>query len=65
MERVKSISVVPEGGARQTGILSYLAPVGSTALLMLGRGRPLGGSIALAAVMIIGAALLGSRARQR
>ena len=65
MERVKSISVVPEGGARHTGILSYLAPLGSTALLMLGSGRTLGGSIALAAVMIIGAALLGSRARPR
>lgn len=64
MARVKSISVVPEGGARQTGILSYLAPVGSTALLMLVSDRALSWGI-LAAVMIIGAALLGSRARQR
>lgn len=64
MARVKSISVVPEGGARQTGILSYLTPLGSTALLMLVSGRALSWSIALAAVMIIGAALLGSRARK-
>ncbi|WP_421953427.1 DMT family transporter [Polaromonas sp.] len=53
------------GDARQIGILSYLTPLGSTALLMLVSGRALSGSIALAAVMIIGAALLGSRARQR
>ena len=49
------------GDARQIGILSYLTPLASTALLMGVSGRPLTGSIALAAVMIIGAALLGTR----
>jgi drug/metabolite transporter (DMT)-like permease len=50
------------GDARQIGILSYITPLASTALLMLGSGRPLSGSIALAAALIIGAALLGTRA---
>ncbi|MDB5932506.1 MAG: protein of unknown function transrane [Polaromonas sp.] len=51
------------GDARQIGILSYLTPLGSTALLMLVSGRPLSWSIGLAAVMIIGAALMGTRAK--
>jgi drug/metabolite transporter (DMT)-like permease len=51
------------GDARQIGILSYLTPLGSTALLMLVSGRALTWSIGLAAVMIIGAALLGTRTK--
>jgi len=51
------------GDARQIGILSYLTPLGSTALLMVVSGRALSWSIGLAAVMIIGAAVLGTRTR--
>ncbi len=51
------------GDAQQIGILSYLTPLGSTALLMLVSGQALSWSIGLAAVMIIGAALLGTRSR--
>lgn len=51
------------GDAQQIGILSYLTPLGSTALLMGVSGRALSWSIALAAVMIIGAALLGTRVK--
>ena len=51
------------GDARQIGILSYLTPLGSTVLLMLVSGRALSWSIGLAAGMIVGAALLGTRAR--
>ena len=51
------------GDARQIGILSYLTPLGSTALLMLVSGRAWSWSVALAAVMIIGAAVLGTRAK--
>jgi drug/metabolite transporter (DMT)-like permease len=51
------------GDARQIGILSYLTPLCSTALLMLVSGRALSGSITLAAVMIIGAAVLGTRGK--
>lgn len=49
------------GDARQIGILSYITPLASTALLMLVSGRPLSWSIGLAAAMIIGAAMLGTR----
>lgn len=49
------------GDARQIGILSYITPLASTALLMLVSGSPLRWSIAVAAGMIIGAAVLGTR----
>ena len=48
------------GDARQIGILSYLTPLGSTALLMLAGSRPLTWSIGLAALLIVGAAALGT-----
>ena len=51
------------GAARQIGILSYLTPLGSTALLIVVTGRQWSWSIALAALMIMFAALLGTRAR--
>ena len=51
------------GDARQIGILSYLTPLASTALLLMVTGRPLSWSIALAALLIISAAVMGTRAR--
>ncbi|WP_397411096.1 DMT family transporter [Polaromonas sp.] len=51
------------GDARQIGILSYVTPLGSTALLMLVSGRALSWSIGLAALLIIGAAVLGTRTK--
>jgi drug/metabolite transporter (DMT)-like permease len=51
------------GDARQIGILSYITPLASTALLLLVTGRPLSWSIAVAAAMIIAAAVMGTRAR--
>ena len=51
------------GDARHIGILSYLTPLASTLLLMLVSGRPLTWSIAAAAALIIGAAIVGTRAR--
>ncbi|MDN6884504.1 DMT family transporter [Variovorax sp. CAN2819] len=51
------------GDARQIGILSYITPLGSTALLLLVTGRPLTWTIVLAAWLIISAAILGTRAR--
>lgn len=50
------------GDARQIGILSYITPLASTSLLMVVSGRPLSLSIALAGALIIGAAVLGTRA---
>lgn len=49
------------GDARHIGILSYITPLASTALLMVVSGRGLSWSIALAAAMIIGAAIVGTR----
>jgi len=49
------------GDVRQIGILSYLTPLASTLLLMQVTGRALSPSVALAAALIIGAALLGTR----
>ena len=51
------------GDPRQIGILSYITPLASTCLLILVSGRTFTWSIALAAGLIIGAALLGTRAR--
>jgi drug/metabolite transporter (DMT)-like permease len=51
------------GDARQIGILSYLTPLASTGLLLVLTGRPLSWTIALAALMIISAAVIGARAR--
>ena len=51
------------GDARHIGILSYLTPLASTTLLVLVTGRPFTASIALAGALIIGAAVLGTRAR--
>ena len=52
-----------KGDARKIGILSYITPLASTVLLMFATGRPLTWSIGLATVLILGAAVLGSRAR--
>ncbi|MNS69112.1 aromatic amino acid exporter [compost metagenome] len=51
------------GDARQIGILSYLTPLASTALLLAMTGRALTASIALAAALIISAAVMGTRAK--
>lgn len=51
------------GDARHIGILSYLTPLASTSLLMLVTGRALTSGIAVAAALIIGAAVVGTRAR--
>lgn len=51
------------GDARQIGVLSYITPLASTALLLLVTGRGLSWSIALAAALIVGGAVLGTRTR--
>jgi drug/metabolite transporter (DMT)-like permease len=56
-------AALKKGDARQIGILSYITPLASTALLILVTGRPLTWSIGLATALIIGAALLGTRAK--
>ena len=51
------------GDPRRIGILSYLTPLASTLLLALVTGRPITLWIALAALLIIGAAVVGMLAR--
>jgi len=51
------------GDASRIGIVSYLAPLASTLLLVLTTHRPLTGWIAAAAALIVGAAIVGVRAR--
>ncbi len=48
------------GDPRQIGILSYITPLASTLLLMLVSGHALSWSVALAALLIIGAAVAGT-----
>jgi drug/metabolite transporter (DMT)-like permease len=54
-------AALKKGDARHIGILSYITPLASTALLMLVTGRSLTWSIGLATALILGAAILGSR----
>jgi drug/metabolite transporter (DMT)-like permease len=51
------------GDPRTIGVLSYLTPIGSTALLALVTGRAFTLQLAAAALMVVGAALLAVRAR--
>ena len=51
------------GDARHIGILSYVTPLASTALLIVVSGRSFSWSIGLATAMIISAAVMGMRAR--
>lgn len=51
------------GDARQIGVLSYLTPLLSTLLLLWTTGQPLTPSVALATLLILGAAVVGTRAR--
>ncbi|WP_119156365.1 DMT family transporter [Caldimonas tepidiphila] len=52
-----------EGDPRRIGILSYLTPLASTVLLVLASGRALTPWIAASAALIVGAAVVGMRAR--
>ena len=51
------------GDARHIGILSYITPLASTALLIVVSGRSFSWSIGLATAMIISAAVIGMRVR--
>ena len=51
------------GDPRQIGVLSYVTPLASTALLLLVTGRGWSWPIVLATVLIVGGAVLGTRRR--
>ncbi len=56
-------AALKRGDPRRIGILSYLTPLASTVLLVLTSGRPFTLWILVAAAMIVGAAVVGMRAR--
>ena len=56
-------AALKRGDPRRIGILSYLTPLASTLLLVATTGRPLTAWIAAAAILIVGAAIAGVRAR--
>jgi drug/metabolite transporter (DMT)-like permease len=55
-------AALKRGDAGQIGILSYITPLASTALLLVATGQPLTWSIGLATLLIVGAAVVGMRA---
>jgi drug/metabolite transporter (DMT)-like permease len=56
-------AALKQGDARQIGVLSFLTPLLSTLALLWVRHETPSLSVALAATLIIGAAVLGSRAK--
>lgn len=54
-------AALKKGDARVIGILSYITPLASTALLMVVTAQPLTWSIGLATLLILGAAVIGAR----
>jgi drug/metabolite transporter (DMT)-like permease len=56
-------AALKRGDARRIGILSYLTPLASTLLLVATSGRSLTVWIGVAAILIVGAAIAGVRAR--
>ena len=56
-------AALKRGDARQIGVLSFLTPLLSTLTLLALRGEWPNASVAIAAVMIIGAAVLATRSR--
>jgi drug/metabolite transporter (DMT)-like permease len=56
-------AALKKGDAQQIGILSYITPLASTALLLIITGQPLSLSIGVGAALIVGAAVLGTRAK--
>ena len=57
-------AALKRGDPRQIGVLSFLTPLLSTLALLWVRSETPSGSIVAAAVMIVGAAVMGSRAKQ-
>lgn len=56
-------AALKRGDARHIGLLSFLTPLLSTLLLLAARGERPSASVGMAAVMIVGAAVLGTRSR--
>lgn len=58
-------AALKRGDARQIGVLSFLTPLLSTLTLLVVRGETPSAAVGLAAVMIVGAAVMATRTRTR
>ena len=56
-------AALKRGDARQIGVLSFLTPLLSTLLLLAMRGERPSATVLLAALLIIGAAVIATRSR--
>lgn len=56
-------AALKRGDARQIGVLSFITPLLSTVLLLAVRGEQPGWPVAVAAMLIVGAAVVGTRTR--
>ena len=56
-------AALKRGDPRRIGVLSYLTPLASTALLVATSGRTFSAAMAVAALLIVGAAAVGLAAR--
>ncbi len=55
-------AAIKRGDPRTIGVLSYLTPLGSTALLVATTGRPFGWPLAVATALVVGSAAVALRA---
>jgi drug/metabolite transporter (DMT)-like permease len=56
-------AALKRGDARHIGLLSFLTPLLSTLLLLAMRGERPSATVGIAAAMIVGGAVLGTRSR--
>lgn len=54
-------AAIKRGDTRRIGLLAFATPILSTVLLLLTTGQPLQWNVAVAAVLVVGAAMWGSR----
>lgn len=54
-------AAIKTGDTRRIGLLAFMTPILSTALLLLTTGQPLQWNVAIAAALVVGAAAWGSR----
>ena len=54
-------AAIKRGDPRRIGLLAFATPILSTVLLLVTTGQPLQWNVAVAAVLVVGAAAWGSR----
>ena len=54
-------AAIKQGDTRRIGLLAFATPILSTVLLLVTTGQPLQWNVAVAAILVVGAAFWGSR----